>query len=74
MKHRTVRSVYGALMAIAGVALGFLALDRGGITWPVLLLIAILIAYGGHLVSHSLMRELVEDAARLIRAWRGGGS
>lgn len=73
MTRRSGKTALGFILTIAGASLGFMALWRGGITWPVFLLSALLLAYGGHIVSHSQMRELVEDAARLIRAWKGGG-
>lgn len=69
---RTAKTAFGAALALAGTTLGFLALYRGGITWPVLILVCVLLALGGHLVSHSQMRELIEDAAKLLRAWKGG--
>lgn len=73
MNARTLRTIYGALLTAAGAALAFAGLWRGGLTWPVLIAMCVLLALGGHLVSHSQMRELVEDAATLLRAWRGGG-
>lgn len=71
---RTSKTALGAVIALAGAAFGFLALYQGGITWPVLILVCVLLALGGHLVSHSQMRELAEIGVRLIRAWRGGES
>lgn len=68
---RTARTLLGALLAVAGAALAFLSLYRGGLTWPVLIFGCVLLALGGHLVSHSQMREMVASAAELIRAWRG---
>ncbi len=69
---RTAKTVLGVALTIAGAVLGFLALYQGGLTWPVFLFAALLLAYGGHIVSHSQMRELGETAAKLIRAWRSG--
>lgn len=71
MSERTIRSIYGAVLTVAGAALLFVSLFRGGLTWPVLLGGCVLIAYGGHIVSHSQMRELVASVGELIRAWRG---
>lgn len=70
---RTAKSALGLVLALAGAALAFIALPNGGLTWPVLIAMCVLLALGGHLVSHSQMRELIEDAATLVRAWRGGG-
>ena len=70
MDERTIRSIYGAVLTVAGATLLFVSLFRGGLTWPVLLGGCVLIAYGGHIVSHSQMRELVASVGELIRAWR----
>lgn len=73
--RRTARTILGAALVVAGAAIGILALSRGGVTWQVLGLVTLLTTYGGHLISHSQMREivgdLIEGGAQLIRAWRG---
>lgn len=69
--RRTLRSMLGAVLAFAGAALAFVSLYRGGLTWPVMIFGCVLLALGGHLVSHSQMREMVASAAELMRAWRG---
>lgn len=70
---RTLRTLYGVAMTTAGAVLAFYALPRGGITWQVLAAICLLLVLGGHLISHSQMREIVEDVARVVRIIRGGG-
>jgi len=70
MNPRTLRSLFGGVLVISGAALLFTSLFRGGLTWQVLLGGCVLIAYGGHNVSHSQMREMVASVGELIRAWR----
>jgi hypothetical protein len=69
---RTAKTALGFILSLAGVAIGVLALFYGGVTWPVFLLVVVLLNYGGHIISHSQMREVVGNAAQLIRAWRSG--
>lgn len=69
---RTAKTLLGAALVLAGAVLAFMSLRHGGLTWPVLIAMCVLLALGGHLVSHSQMRELVDDGAKLIRAWKGG--
>lgn len=72
MNARTLRTLYGACLTTAGAVLGFYALNRGGLTWPVLIAICALLTLGGHLISHSQMREVLDSAVKLIRAVKGG--
>lgn len=69
--NRTLRSLLGASLALAGAALLFVSLWHGGLTVPVLIGGCALLTLGGHLVSHSQMRGVVASAAELMRAWRG---